>query len=102
MKREDRTLIENYKENAKLILEELASLGLRTFGGVNAPYVWFRTPDGLGSWELFDRLLEEAHVVGTPGVGFGPSGEGYFRLSAFGKRADVEEALERIRTRVSL
>ena len=65
-------------------------------GGENAPYIWLRTPDGLTSWEFFDRLLDEANVVGTPGSGFGPHGEHYFRLSAFGSRGNVLEAVERI------
>jgi LL-diaminopimelate aminotransferase len=67
------------------------------FGGVHAPYIWLRTSGGLSSWDFFDRLLGEAHVVGTPGSGFGPSGEGWFRLSAFNSRENVEEALARIR-----
>ena len=89
-----------YLANARIIREGLASLGLRVFGGVNAPYVWVRTPEGLGSWEFFDRLLERAHVVGTPGAGFGAGGEGYFRLSAFAEREAVEEAVQRIRSRL--
>ena len=83
--------------NAALIREGLEAVGLTVFGGRNAPYVWAKTPDGLGSWEFFDRLLERAHVVGTPGAGFGACGEGYFRLSAFGLRERVEEAIGRIR-----
>ena len=71
-------------------------VGFTTFGGVNAPYVWLKTPEGQDSWQFFDTLLEKANVVGTPGSGFGACGEGYFRLSAFGHRAQVEEALERI------
>ena len=67
------------------------------FGGVHAPYLWLRTRDGSGSWQFFDRLLNEAQIVGTPGAGFGPAGEGYFRLSAFNSRANVEEAIARIR-----
>ena len=66
-------------------------------GGVHAPYIWLETPQGVGSWDFFDRLLEQAHVVGTPGAGFGACGEGFFRLSAFGERARIEEAVERIR-----
>jgi LL-diaminopimelate aminotransferase len=97
---EVRQRVEYYLANAKIIREGLADLGLRVFGGVNAPYVWVNTPGELGSWDLFDRLLEEAHVVCTPGAGFGPQGEGFIRLSAFGKRETVEEAIERIRTRV--
>jgi LL-diaminopimelate aminotransferase len=92
--------IDYYMDNARIIREGLATLGLTVHGGVNAPYVWAKTPDGLGSWEFFDRLLERANVVGTPGAGFGSCGEGYFRLSAFGKREKVEEAVERIRTRL--
>jgi LL-diaminopimelate aminotransferase len=67
------------------------------FGGVDAPYIWLKTPGNLTSWEFFDKLLNECHVVGTPGSGFGPSGEGYFRLSAFGPRENVIEAVERIK-----
>jgi LL-diaminopimelate aminotransferase len=91
-----RRLIDYYMENARLIRTGLASRGYTVFGGVNAPYIWLKTPGGMGSWEFFDRLLSTAQVVGTPGAGFGPAGEGYFRLSAFGQRADVEEALRRI------
>jgi LL-diaminopimelate aminotransferase len=75
----------------------LLSLGLRVFGGVDAPYVWIKTPGNASSWEFFDRLLSEAHLVGTPGSGFGPSGEGYFRLSAFNSRENINEALVRFR-----
>lgn len=89
-----------YLENARLIRAGLSELGLGVFGGVNAPYVWVRTPEGVGSWEFFDRLLERAHVVGTPGAGFGACGEGYLRLSAFGTRDRIEEAVERIRKRL--
>jgi LL-diaminopimelate aminotransferase len=85
-----------YRENARLLREGLAAAGFAVFGGVHAPYLWVRTPGGLSSWDFFDRLLREAHVVGTPGAGFGPGGEGYFRLSAFNSRANVEEALARI------
>jgi LL-diaminopimelate aminotransferase len=70
------------------------------YGGVNAPYVWVKTPAGTGSWDFFDQLLTRAHVVVTPGAGFGACGEGYFRVSAFGHRPQVEEAIERIRTSV--
>ena len=82
--------------NARLLREGLTKVGIRVFGGVNAPYVWLKTPNTLGSWEFFDMLLNQAHVVGTPGSGFGAAGEGYFRLSAFNSRQNVEEALERI------
>ena len=81
--------------NATLIRETLSKLGYEVYGGVNAPYIWLKTPDGVGSWGFFDRLLEQAHVVGTPGVGFGAAGEGYFRLTAFGTPENVKEALER-------
>ncbi len=94
-----REVIAYYMENARIIREGLAAAGIACYGGVNAPYIWLRTPEGLSSWDFFDRLLEECHVVGTPGSGFGPSGEGYFRLSAFGDRENVEEAVDRIRTR---
>ena len=87
-----------YMENARRIRDGLAAAGLAVFGGVHAPYVWLRTPAGLSSWDFFDRLLGQAHVVGTPGAGFGPSGEGYFRISAFNSRENVDEALERIRS----
>ena len=90
-------IVKYYMENARLILDCLQSLGLTTYGGTNAPYVWMKTPDGMGSWDFFDKLLHECHVVGTPGAGFGPSGEGYFRLSAFGHRENIVAATERIR-----
>jgi len=99
-KAEVRERVDYYMANAKIIRGGLEALGLRVWGGVNAPYVWVKTPDGLGSWDFFDRLLQRAHVVGTPGAGFGACGEGYFRLSAFGKRDQIEEAVERIRTRL--
>src|SRR2546422_4763836 len=73
-------------ENARIIREGLEAAGLRAYGGKNAPYIWVKTPQGLGSWDFFDRLLGQAHVVTTPGAGFGPSGEGYVRLTAFGDR----------------
>lgn len=88
--------IDFYLENAKIIRHGLEAAGISCYGGVNAPYIWLRTPEGMGSWDFFDKLLNECHVVGTPGSGFGPSGEGYFRLSAFGSRANVEEAVKRI------
>ncbi len=93
-----RQLIDFYMTNARLLREGLAAIGLTVFGGVDAPYVWLRTPDNLSSWDFFDRLLTAAHVVGTPGSGFGPSGEGYFRLSAFNSRENVEEAVRRMRS----
>lgn len=81
--------------NAKVIRESLADAGFTVYGGVNAPYIWLKVPDGLTSWEFFDKLLNEADIVGTPGSGFGPSGEGYFRLTAFGKYEDTLEAVKR-------
>ena len=89
--------IDFYMENARLLREGLAAAGFTTFGGVHAPYIWLRTRNNATSWDFFDRLLNEAQVVGTPGAGFGPAGEGYFRLSAFNSRANVEEAIGRIR-----
>ena len=95
-----RAVIAHYMENAQIICAGLRKKGLTVFGGVNAPYVWLKTPGGMDSWAFFDKLLSECNVVGTPGAGFGPSGQGYFRLSAFGKRANVLEAVERIQTRL--
>ena len=97
-----RALVDYYMDNARIIREGLQAAGLTVFGGRNAPYIWVRTPAGLSSWDFFDKLLGEAHVVGTPGSGFGPSGEGYFRLTAFGRRDQTEEAVERIKTRLAL
>ncbi len=91
-------LISFYLENAKLLSEGLESVGISVFGGVNAPYIWLKTPDEMKSWEFFDHLLNNAHLVGTPGSGFGAAGEGYFRLSAFNSRANIEEAVVRIKT----
>jgi len=90
-------VIDYYMENARIIREGLTTAGITCYGGVNAPYIWLKTPEGMSSWDFFDKLLAECHVVGTPGSGFGPSGEGYFRLSAFGDRQNVETAVERIR-----
>ena len=87
-----------YMENAKMIRTSLQEAGYTAFGGVNAPYIWLKTPQGMTSWDFFDHLLEKVQVVGTPGSGFGPHGEGYFRLTAFGTHEDTKEALERIRT----
>ena len=82
--------------NAKMILEGLKHAGFKACGGINAPYIWLETPKNMTSWAFFDKLLNECQIVGTPGVGFGPSGEGYFRLTAFGKPENVEKAMERI------
>ncbi len=94
--------IDYYMANAAIIREGLKSAGLEAFGGVNAPYIWLKTPNGMDSWAFFDKLLGEANIVGTPGSGFGPSGAGYFRLTAFGNRENTEEAISRIKTRLSL
>lgn len=95
-----RELIDFYMTNAKLLREGLQAAGMSVYGGENAPYVWLQTPKGLSSWDLFDQLLSKANVVGTPGSGFGASGEGYFRLSAFNSRENVIEALDRIKKSV--
>ncbi len=91
-----KALIAFYLENAQIIREKLKESGLSVYGGVNAPYVWVKTPNSLSSWDFFDKLLQNAHVVGTPGSGFGAAGEGYFRISAFNSRQNVEEAMKRI------
>ncbi|MCK5826220.1 MAG: LL-diaminopimelate aminotransferase [Desulfuromusa sp.] len=90
-------IIDFYMENARIIREGLTAAGIQCFGGINAPYIWLKTPEGMSSWDFFDKLLNECYVVGTPGSGFGPSGEGYFRLSAFGDRENIETAVQRIR-----
>jgi LL-diaminopimelate aminotransferase len=95
--RETSAQIAFYMENARIIREGLSSAGYQVYGGQNAPYIWLATPEGMGSWEFFDRLLETVQVVGTPGAGFGPSGEGYLRLTAFGSRESAREAVRRIR-----
>jgi len=91
-----KTLVNFYMENASSIREQLTGAGLAVYGGVNAPYVWVQTPNGLSSWDFFDKLLHTCNVVGTPGSGFGAAGEGYFRLSAFNSRENVEEAMKRL------
>ena len=88
--------INYYLENARIIREGLQKAGIQVFGGVNAPYIWMKTPNNMKSWDFFDLLLKKAHVVGTPGEGFGPSGEGYFRLTAFNTKENTEEAVKRI------
>jgi LL-diaminopimelate aminotransferase len=95
-----RANIDYYMENARIIREGLGKAGYRVHGGVNAPYIWLRVPEGMTSWQFFDRLLNDANVVGTPGSGFGSAGEGYFRLSAFGFRENVEEAVARIASKL--
>ncbi|MDY3032151.1 MAG: LL-diaminopimelate aminotransferase [Clostridia bacterium] len=96
-KKQVRETIEYYLENAKIIKNALSEAGLSVYGGVNSPYVWAKTPNGMKSWEFFDKLLEEANVVTTPGEGFGPSGEGYIRLTAFNTKENTEKAMERIK-----
>lgn len=91
-----RETIDYYLGNARVILDGLRGAGYECFGGVDSPYIWLRTPDGIGSWEFFDRLLHGCRVVGTPGCGFGPSGEGYLRLTAFNTRENTVRAVERI------
>ncbi len=96
-KAQTKAQIAYYMNNAKIIREGLNAQGYKTYGGVNAPYIWLKTPDGVTSWDFFDILLEKANIVGTPGSGFGPSGEGYFRLTAFGSKENTEKAIERIK-----
>ena len=95
--KQTKEMVAYYMNNAKTILEGLKSAGYSVSGGVNAPYIWLKTPDNMKSWDFFDYLLNEANVVGTPGSGFGPSGEGYFRLTAFGSYENTLEAIERIK-----
>ena len=97
-KKEVQGLIDFYMENAMIMKNKLQNAGFKVFGGDNAPYIWIKVPDKMSSWDFFDYLLEKASVVGTPGSGFGLSGEGYFRLSAFNSRSKVIDAMERIIT----
>ncbi|MBW8040755.1 MAG: LL-diaminopimelate aminotransferase [Planctomycetes bacterium] len=94
-KKQTRRIIDIYMSNANLIRGSLAKLGYEVYGGVNAPYIWLKTLDGMSSWNFFDRVLQNANIVGTPGAGFGPAGQGYFRLTAFATEANVKEAMER-------
>lgn len=94
-KKQNQRIIDIYMANAKLICEMLNRIGFTVYGGLNAPYIWLKTPNGVSSWEFFDTLLNKAHVVGTPGAGFGSAGEGYFRLTAFATPDNVKEALQR-------
>ena len=96
-KKQVKAIIQYYMANARIMKEALESTGLKVFGGENAPYLWVKAPGEVSSWKFFEQMLYEANVVGTPGVGFGPSGERYIRLTAFGERADCEEAMKRIR-----
>jgi LL-diaminopimelate aminotransferase len=95
-KQEVRALIEHYMGNAAVLREAALAAGLKVWGGTNAPYLWVKTPAQTTSWQMFDRMLQEANVVITPGSGFGSAGEGYFRISAFNSRANVEEVGRRI------
>ena len=95
-KKQIRENIQSYLENAKIIKEGLEKAGFTTYGGVNSPYIWLQVPKNMTSWEFFDKLLEEVNIVGTPGSGFGPHGEGYFRLTAFGTKENSIEAIKRI------
>lgn len=99
-KQQVKTTIDFYLENARIMREGLTAAGFTVYGGVNSPYLWLKTPQGVTSWEFFDRLLHQAYVVGTPGSGFGPSGEGYLRLTAFGNREDCIEAMGRIKDKM--
>lgn len=94
--------IDYYMTNAKIIRDGLQSIGLQAFGGINAPYIWLKTPAGMDSWAFFDKLLQEVNIVGTPGAGFGPSGEGYFRLTSFGDRENTEKAIARLKNKLSI
>ncbi len=94
--------IDYYMTNASIIREGLKSIGFTVFGGVNAPYIWLKTPKGLSSWGFFDKLLNDVNIVGTPGSGFGPSGEGYFRLTAFGSKENTEEAIHRVKSKLEI
>ncbi|MGB4741876.1 MAG: LL-diaminopimelate aminotransferase, partial [Fuerstiella sp.] len=100
-RQQTKALIDFYMTNAQLLVDGLTSVGITVFGGKHAPYVWLKTPNDMSSWDFFDKLLEKGHLVGTPGSGFGAAGEGYFRLSAFNSRANVETAIERFKSVVS-
>jgi LL-diaminopimelate aminotransferase len=100
--KESKTLVKYYMENAKIIMRGVEAVGLTYYGGINAPYIWLKTPEGVSSWDFFDKLLSETGVIGTPGSGFGPGGEGFFRLSAFGHREDIESAMESIKKNLKI
>jgi len=95
-KKEIQENLDYYMANAKVIRESLENIGLEVYGGIDSPYIWFKTPNNIDSWTFFDILLDQAHVVSTPGAGFGPSGEGYIRLTAFNTYEKTVEAMERI------
>lgn len=99
---ENQRIIDYYMENAKIIHSTLSEMGFKVYGGINAPYLWVKTPNNMMSWEFFDKMLSEAHVVITPGSGFGPSGEGYFRVSAFGHRENIMEAVTNIKNNLKI
>ena len=101
-KRQIKENINYYLENAKIIKQGLQDMGFKVYGGVNSPYVWLKTPNNMTSWEFFDELLEKANVVGIPGSGFGPNGEGFFRLTAFGTRENTIEAINRIKNTIKV
>ena len=92
-----KAMVQYYMDNARIMKKMLSKTGIQFFGGENAPYLWIKAPDNQTSWKFFDKLLYEAQVVSTPGVGFGPSGEGYFRLTAFGTYENTVEAIERMK-----
>jgi len=100
--RQVKALVSYYMENARIIREGVMAAGIKAFGGVNSPYIWIKTPDNMPSWDFFDKLLKEANIVGTPGAGFGPCGEGYLRLTAFGSRENTLRAVARIKSELRL
>lgn len=100
--KENKNLVNYYMTNARMIKSSLLKLGFKVFGGENAPYIWIKNPSNLNSWQFFDKLLNEAHVIGTPGSGFGVSGEGYLRLTSFGHRKNIEKAVKSIRENLKL
>ena len=101
-KKQVQSAIDYYMENARIIREGITSIGITCFGGVNSPYIWLQTPNNMPSWDFFDKLLKEVNIVGTPGAGFGPCGEGYFRLTAFGNRQKTIEAVDRIKNQLKI
>jgi LL-diaminopimelate aminotransferase len=101
-KKQIKQIVGFYMENALIVRNTLTGMGIETFGGENAPYVWVKTPGGMASWDFFDKLLKECNIVGTPGSGFGASGEGYFRISAFNSRENINEAMNRLKTKLSV
>ena len=101
-KKQVQSAIDYYMENARIIREGITSIGITCFGGVNSPYIWLQTPNNMPSWDFFDKLLKEVNIVGTPGAGFGPCGEGYFRLTAFGNREKTIEAVDRIKNHLKI